>query len=85
MQPQDIAHDPGPGPLAAPPRGLWIAWLAFWALMLLLFVGGVMNLLWVAVITMIVLAEKLLHAAWLRHVIGIALCVAAVLVLVDRT
>jgi predicted metal-binding membrane protein len=56
-----------------------------WALMLLLFVGGVMNLLWVAVITMIVLAEKLLHAAWLRHVIGIALCVAAVLVLVDRT
>lgn len=36
MQPQDIAHDPGPGPLAAPPRGLWIAWLAFWALMLLL-------------------------------------------------
>lgn len=33
-----------------------------WALMLLLFVGGVMNLLWVAVISVFVLAEKLTAA-----------------------
>ena len=31
-----------------------------WALMLLLFVGGVMNLLWVAALALLVLAEKLL-------------------------
>jgi predicted metal-binding membrane protein len=31
-----------------------------WALMLLLFVGGVMNLLWIAAIALLVLAEKLL-------------------------
>ena len=34
-----------------------------WALMLLLFVGGVMNLLWIAAITAFVLTEKLLPAA----------------------
>ncbi len=31
-----------------------------WPLMLLLFVGGVMNILWIAAITIFVLAEKLL-------------------------
>jgi predicted metal-binding membrane protein len=31
-----------------------------WALMALLFVGGVMNLVWIAVLTLLVLAEKLL-------------------------
>ena len=31
-----------------------------WALMLLLFVGGVMNLLWVAVVAGFILVEKLL-------------------------
>jgi predicted metal-binding membrane protein len=34
-----------------------------WILMLLLFVGGVMNLLWVAALSAIVLAEKVLPAA----------------------
>lgn len=34
-----------------------------WALMLLLFVAGVMNLLWVALIAAFVLVEKLLPAA----------------------
>ena len=33
-----------------------------WALMLLLFLGGVMNLAWVALIASLVLAEKLLSA-----------------------
>jgi len=32
-----------------------------WLLMLLLFVLGVMNLLWVAVLTIVVLAEKIMH------------------------
>ena len=31
-----------------------------WALMLLLFVGGVMNFVWIAVITIFVLLEKIL-------------------------
>jgi predicted metal-binding membrane protein len=53
-----------------------------WALMLLLFVGGVMNLLWVAVIAGVVFAEKLLaRVEWLRRGIGAAAIVAALVVL----
>jgi predicted metal-binding membrane protein len=33
-----------------------------WALMLILFVGGVMNLVWIAVLTAVVLAEKIMPA-----------------------
>ena len=45
-----------------------------WALMLLLFVGGVMNLAWVAVLALVVLVEKL-APAWLRGrtVLGVLL------------
>jgi predicted metal-binding membrane protein len=44
-----------------------------WTLMLLLFLGGVMNLLWVAIIAVLVLMEKLLaRVQWLRPAIGIA-------------
>jgi predicted metal-binding membrane protein len=51
------------------------------ALMLLLFVGGVMNLLWVAMIAAVVFAEKLLaRGDWLRRLIGIAAVLAAVAV-----
>jgi predicted metal-binding membrane protein len=53
-----------------------------WTLMLLLFVVGVMDLLWVVAITLIVLTEKLVPGNWLRHVIGVVLCVAAALMLV---
>jgi predicted metal-binding membrane protein len=35
-----------------------------WALMLLLFVGGVMNLAWVALLGMVVLGEKFAPATW---------------------
>jgi predicted metal-binding membrane protein len=43
-------------------------------LMLLLFVGGVMNLLWVALIAAFVLAEKTLpHGEWLSYAAGAAL------------
>ena len=49
-----------------------------WALMLLLFVGGVMNLLWVAVIAAVVFVEKLLgRGEWLRRAIGAAALAAA--------
>jgi predicted metal-binding membrane protein len=45
-----------------------------WMLMLLLFVGGVMNLLWVALIAAFVLAEKTLpHGEWLSYAAGAAL------------
>lgn len=47
-----------------------------WALMLLLFVGGIMNLLWIAGLALFVLAEKALPAGhWLSRVAGIALIV----------
>ena len=38
-----------------------------WALMLLLFVGGVMNLAWVAFLGIVVLGEKVLPAGWQTH------------------
>jgi predicted metal-binding membrane protein len=45
-----------------------------WALMGLLFVGGVMNLLWVAAITVAVLAEKLApKGGWIARATGAAL------------
>jgi predicted metal-binding membrane protein len=45
-----------------------------WALMGLLFVGGVMNLLWVAAITVAVLAEKLApRGGWIARAGGVAL------------
>jgi predicted metal-binding membrane protein len=54
-----------------------------WALMLLLFVGGVMNLLWVAVIAGVVFIEKLLaRGEWLRRAIGLAAIAAAAVVVV---
>jgi predicted metal-binding membrane protein len=47
-----------------------------WLLMALLFVAGVMNLLWVAAITLVVLCEKLAtNGRWMRNAIGVA-CVA---------
>jgi predicted metal-binding membrane protein len=54
-----------------------------WALMALLFVGGVMNLLWVAAIAAIVFVEKLLGRGDLvRRGIGVAAIVAAVVLVV---
>jgi len=45
-----------------------------WILMALLFVGGVMNLLWVAALTAIVLVEKLLPlGAWTARIAGVAM------------
>jgi predicted metal-binding membrane protein len=48
-----------------------------WVLMALLFVGGVMNLLWVAAITLAVLVEKLApRGVWTARAIGTALLLA---------
>ncbi len=50
-----------------------------WALMALLFVGGVMNLAWIAILAVFVLAEKVLpYGTWLSRVSGVALIAWAV-------
>lgn len=50
-----------------------------WALMLLLFVGGVMNLLWIAAIALFVLGEKVLPLAHASRLTGAAMILAGVL------
>ena len=52
-----------------------------WALMLLLFVGGVMNLLWAAALGMLVLAEKLIPGRLFGRATGIMLVAAGVALL----
>ncbi|MBL6080640.1 DUF2182 domain-containing protein [Belnapia sp. T18] len=53
-----------------------------WALMALLFVGGVMNLLWVAAITLAVLAEKLApRGRWIARALGAAMVLGGAWVL----
>lgn len=53
-----------------------------WALMLLLFVGGVMNLLWVAALTLVVLVEKTVPGGpWAGRAMGVLLVVWGVAVL----
>lgn len=53
-----------------------------WALMLLLFVGGVMNVLWIAALTTIALLEKILPARRLvSRLVGTALLLAALALL----
>ena len=53
-----------------------------WALMALLFVGGVMNLYWILGLALLVAAEKFLPGkALVSHVIGAALLIAGCLVL----
>jgi predicted metal-binding membrane protein len=52
-----------------------------WMLMALLFVGGVMNLAWVAGLTLLVMAQKLLPGGqWIGRVCGVALLVWGVAV-----
>ena len=49
--------------------------------MLLLFVGGVMNLWWIVGITAIAAAERLLpHGLWVARAAGLALVGAAVVI-----
>ena len=44
-----------------------------WFLMALLFVAGIMNLFWIAVIAAFVLVEKLVPIQWIRYAIGLLL------------
>jgi len=54
-----------------------------WSLMLLLFVGGVMNLAWVALIAAVVFTEKAAPPAWrIDRWLAIALALSAVAVLI---
>ncbi len=54
-----------------------------WLLMVLLFVAGIMNLLWVALIAVFVLFEKIApRAKWLPYVAGLALAGYGVLLLI---
>lgn len=56
-----------------------------WALMALLFVGGVMNLLWVAAITVAVLVEKLApRGPWIARALGAALILGGTWILLIK-
>lgn len=74
---QFLLHDWREGPAGALAMGIKHG--AFcagccWMLMALLFVTGVMNMLWVAAITLLVLLEKVAPPRWpMRHVIGLLL------------
>jgi predicted metal-binding membrane protein len=53
-----------------------------WLLMALLFVGGVMNLAWIVVLTLVVVVEKLAPGGpWIGRAAGVGLIVWAVLLL----
>jgi predicted metal-binding membrane protein len=57
-----------------------------WMLMLLLFVGGAMNLLWVALIAAFIFAEKIApHGKWVSYIAGMALITGAAWVLYAST
>jgi predicted metal-binding membrane protein len=57
-----------------------------WVLMALLFVGGVMNVLWIALLALLVLLEKLLpFGRWIARVAGVAFLVAGVWLLFTVT
>jgi len=56
-----------------------------WLLMALLFVAGVMNLLWVGAVTAFVLIEKVLPGPWPSRVAGIALVAAGVVMAWPRS
>ena len=55
-----------------------------WFLMCLLFVGGVMNLLWIAGLALFVLVEKLWPHPWVPRLSGVVLVAWGALVLVER-
>ncbi|MDR3495229.1 MAG: DUF2182 domain-containing protein [Ancalomicrobiaceae bacterium] len=57
-----------------------------WALMLLMFAAGVMNILWIAILGAIMALEKLASGEWPSRVIGIALiAVGLVLIVLSPT
>ena len=84
---QFLSHHMRPGNLGAlrmgAAHGLYCLGCC-WVLMLLLFVGGVMNLLWVAALAVIVLAQKLLpRGEWVSRLGGLALVLCGVVIAVQ--
>jgi predicted metal-binding membrane protein len=75
-----------PGPAGAVKLGLVHGLFCLgccWSLMLLLFVGGVMNLAWVALIAAVVLTEKAAPPAWrIDRWLALALALSAVAMLI---
>jgi predicted metal-binding membrane protein len=56
-----------------------------WALMLLLFVGGVMNILWIAGLAILVLLEKVMSDGRnVSRVVGLALIIAGLSLICER-
>jgi predicted metal-binding membrane protein len=54
-----------------------------WVLMAILFVGGVMNVVWIAALTVLVLAEKILDGGpWVSRCVGLVLIVWGIATLV---
>ena len=54
-----------------------------WMLMVLLFVTGIMNLLWVAIIALFVLVDKILsQIKWIPYLAGIALIFYGIVLLI---
>ena len=55
-----------------------------WVLMLLLFVGGVMNVFWIGALALVVLIEKVApHGVWLGRVTGLALMAVGTVMLLS--
>lgn len=53
-----------------------------WVLMVLLFVSGIMNILWIALIAVFVLLEKLIkNSKWISSIAGAALVVYSIIIL----
>ena len=55
-----------------------------WALMTLLFVGGVMNVLWIAGLAFVVLLEKIIPGRLVSHVLGLTLIGAGIWVFASK-
>ena len=57
-----------------------------WALMALLFVGGVMNLLWIAVLAILVLIEKAMPFGWvIARLAGVGFIAGAIWLLAQNS
>lgn len=63
----------------------WYCLGCCWILMLLLFISGIMNVLWIAVITAFVLIEKTLHnSKWISILAGVFLIIYGIIVLASK-
>jgi len=71
-------HDAAGATLLGMHHGVYCV-VCCWVLMALLFVGGVMNVLWIALLALLVLLEKLLpFGRWIARAAGVAFLAAGV-------